>query len=286
MASELSSPRPKSGNDVISSEEINLNNVFLFLKEGRKVICTAIILGLLGSVIYLLFVKPTFTATANIQMATVSGKAIEEPDALAEKIKIPSYFSPEAIAECKSETGNWSPESFSKEIKVVLYRKAPILGLSFGAREPAAAQACVNAIYKNVQSNQQALIQPIIDVKTAQVTRLRKKVEEIEKATKEFGKNYSERKDYGATDLWFAITTANDKDIQALLTQINDLELALAPPQTMSTHLVTPSYVLDARPARRILLALTLGLSAGLFLGIALLLLENLSRRLRDQEAV
>lgn len=284
MASELFSTRSQRENEILSSEEISINDVFLFLKEGKKIICTMIFLGMLGAIIYLLLIKPTFTATANIQMASVSGKAIEEPDALAEKIKIPSYFSSESIAECKSGPGFWSPESFSKELKIVLYRKAPILGISFGAKDPAAAQACVTAVFKNVQSNQQTLIQPVIDVKTAQIARLRKKVDDIEKVTKEFERNYSERKAFGSTDLWFAITTANDKDVQTLLSQINELELALAPPQTMPTRLVTPSYVLDARPVRRIFVALALGLSCGFLGGIVLLFLRNCRRKLCDFE--
>ena len=76
-----------------NQDELSLVDILLFLSNTAKYMMIGTLLSLTVGISGYLYFPATYEATANIQMAFVSGKPIESPEILLEKIKLPLYFS-------------------------------------------------------------------------------------------------------------------------------------------------------------------------------------------------
>lgn len=258
-----------------SDDEMSVRDVVQFLRDGKRWIIGTILLCLAAGGAYALFAPARYEASANIEMATVAGTAVEAPNILAEKLKLPLYYSTATFRACHAENERPSPGEFLvDELKPAVNKNAPIVNVTFRGHSPGVAHDCLESVIADVKRNQSVLLKPILDTKKSQLFALQQKLEIAEKLitllpvkNKEFV--FDDPK-FSGSALLLATLLAKESEIKDLRNQINDMQIALAEPQTKSTSLVTPIYAPDIKAEPKTLLVLLSSAIAGVFLGILL----------------
>lgn len=258
-----------------SDDEMSVRDVVQFLKDGKRWIVGTILLCLLLGGAYALFAPARYEASANIEMATVAGTAVEAPNILAEKLKLPLYYSATTYQACHAENELPSPGEYLVEaLKPAVNKNAPIVNITFRGKSADIARDCLASVIADVKRNQGVLLKPILDTKKSQLFALQQKLEIAEKLitllpvkNKEFV--FDDPK-FSGSALLLATLLAKESEIKDLRNQINDMQIALAEPQTKGTSLVTPIYAPDIKAEPKPLLVLLSSAIAGIFLGILL----------------
>ena len=99
---------PNKNNDDVADADIGLIEMVQFLIDNRSWIAVWTFVALLLGSLYVFFKPAAFEATASIQVAMVSGEAVETAAVLNEKIKLPLYFSTGTLQTCAGD-GKPSP---------------------------------------------------------------------------------------------------------------------------------------------------------------------------------
>lgn len=273
---------PPGESDLYQEDEgISLHDIILFLIEGKKWILSTIAVFMLTGIAYALFAPPKYEATATIEMASVSGKIIEEPNILAEKLKLPLYYSAATYKACNVENEMPSPgEHLTHQLKPTVSKNAPIVRLKFNGDSAGEAKRCLEAVLADIRSNQNASLKPIFDTKKSQLQLLKQKLDAAEKLSAQLSLEklkleFSDPK-FPAAAMLLATLTQKDNEIKDLTEKVNDLELSLKPPQSRETSLVTPVYAPEIKASPNMILVLALSAIAGLFAGILLFLGKKL----------
>lgn len=256
--------------------EINLLDIYMFFKDGWKWIAASMLVCSLAGVVYALLATPIYEATANIEMAVVANVVVEAPAVLAEKLKIPTYYSTETINACGSNDSQVSGESLAQDLKPVINKNAPILIINYRNKSVDKAKKCLEAVLENIRADQNQISRPTLNSKQHLLKSLGDKLESAEKIKHQFGGkalsfDFNDPK-FSASTLLMSTLLANDREITDLRNQIFELNAALSAPQTREAYLSAPIYAPSKRvePKRsRIVLGAVLG---GLFLGLFFLL--------------
>lgn len=272
-----------------SDDEISLIDIFKFLKDGWVLLFLTTVVGFFGGVGYV-FIEPIkYQATANIQMATVADKAVESPDVLVEKLKLPLYFSEATINACDVGIQKTGGEYLTKSLNPNTNKNAPFVNISFEAKSAKVAKQCLAGVIEDIQSNQNILAKPVIDAKNNQLNMLKQKLVDSERFHNQLGVksvsfDFSDPK-FSASQLLIATVLMKDNEIKDLRYQITDLQAALEEPQTRTTHIVTPIYAPEQRvlPKRILIVISGMAALAGLFFGILLLLLHRTWKHIKQQ---
>ncbi|RJG02940.1 Wzz/FepE/Etk N-terminal domain-containing protein [Noviherbaspirillum sedimenti] len=231
----------------IPEEEMNLHDIVQFFKDGKRWIIASTLICLLLGGTYAMLTPAKFEASANLEMAMVAGTPVEVPSILAEKLKLPLYYSSETFNACQVEKALPSPgQVLASQLKPVANKNAPIVSIRFKGLSPDAAQRCLTSVISDVSKNQGALSKPILDTKKSQLHTLERKLAEAEKLlallpVKDMKFVFDDGK-FSASALLLATLMTKDHEITELRNQINDKQLDLAEPQTKGTTLVTPIY--------------------------------------------
>jgi uncharacterized protein involved in exopolysaccharide biosynthesis len=257
-------------------DEISLKDIIDFLLESWKSILSTSVLGVLGAVAYIAFTPNMYQATANIQVAKVAGTDVESPAILAEKLKMPTYYSQKTYSACNVMDDISPGEEIAKSLKPTLSKTAPIITVSYKEESPEIAQKCLESVLEDVRVNQKLLAKPIFDTKSYQLINLKQKLEAAEKTLKMLpSKNsnfdFTDSK-FSASTLLLATTLNKENEIKDLRTQVNDLEISLTEPQTRETFLAAPIYAPNQKVSPKRAIALVGGLVGGLFLGLILMM--------------
>jgi uncharacterized protein involved in exopolysaccharide biosynthesis len=253
-------------------DEISIKDIIDFLVESWKVIALGGIIGGLVATGYVFITPPKYQATANIQVAKVADTDVETPSTLVEKLKMPMYYSTESYSACKVMDKVEPGEVIAKNLKPVLSKTAPIINFSYKEDSPIDAQKCLESVLNDIRRNQNLLAKPILESKKNQLSNLKQKLEAAERVIKILPNqssnfDFSDTK-FSASALLLATTLSKENEIKDLLTQINDLEIALLEPQTREAFLTTPIYAPKQKVSPKRALILMGGLAAGLFFGL------------------
>lgn len=278
------SNEPMRGNE---NAEISLLDMYMFFRDGWKWMAASTLTCALAGVAYALFATPVYEATANIEMAVVANAVVEQPAVLAEKLKIPTYYSNETINACGSDESQASGESLAQELKPAVNKNAPVLIISYRSRSADNAKECLDAVLQNIRLDQNKISRPMLSLKQHLLKNLESRLESAEKVKHQLGGrtlrfDFNDPK-FSASTLLMSTLLANDKEISDLRNQIFELNAALSDPQTKEAYLSAPIYAPSKRvePRRsRIVIGATL---AGIFLGLFFLLGQKAKVYVRQQ---
>ncbi|MBI5330970.1 MAG: hypothetical protein HZB71_10195 [Betaproteobacteria bacterium] len=254
-------------------EESGLFDIFNFIADHWKIVIGIGIAGaaLLGS--YQSLIVPQYEANALVEMAQIRSSnsntnppvSVEPPGLLIQRLKIPTTYSPEAIKECGFGNQQNSAESMVGLVKVTLpNNQTPIVNISVRRSSPDLAKQCVRAVFEMIRAQQAELLKPYRDeLKTTLGTlraRLRENQAFMSKAQK--------------TGLYQTIYLARRDEWIYLTQKIDELERAseLGGDARLMAPIYAPS---EPVPAKRNLY-LVIGLFAGIFLGVVIVLFRKL----------
>jgi hypothetical protein len=276
---DKNSPPLSTPDEVIG---ISLHDVLLFVRDGRAWLITAAAAGLLAGLAYALSAPDKFQAAASVQVAMVANEAVEPAATLAEKLKLPLYYSSETHKACGLANAPDPGEELAKRLTPVVNRSAPLVSIRFEAETAEAAEHCLKAVLTHVQANQAQLAKPLLDAKSVQLNAFKKRLKNAEEVQQELTEKVagavSSRDKSSTPALLLAALSSTNQDIKEMITEISKLEAGLSATQTREAGLATPVYVRDIRTSLNRVFAVLEGAIAGLFLGLATLLTRNALR--------
>lgn len=251
--------------------EITLTDILWFFKVAAGKIITSIAVCFLGGATYYFTLPDVYEAVATIQMASVSGEAVETPAVLLEKIKLPTYFSTATMNACKHNNESFLPEKFAEVLRPTINKQAPFISFAVKANKSREALICLDAAIFDIKQNQLEIVKPIIERKKKKLKQLNEQL----RAKNEFDKQIQSLKPVtGSTSRWsesvFVVMpqALNGVELSELKRQIDLLEDQIVPPSALITTLVTPIYLPEAPVKKRPLFIFGLSLVLGVFLGI------------------
>ena len=260
-------------------DEISLTEIIDFFKESwKQLILGAVVGGAIGVGIALLL-PSKYQATAYIQVAKVANADVEAPNILLEKLKMPLYYSQKTFSECNVENTTEPGKAIANGLKPTLAKGAPIISISYKEKNIDDAKKCLESVLNDIQTNQNEIAKPIFEQKKNQLLNLKQKLESAEQFTKLLSSkkpnfDFSDSK-FSSSTLLLATTLSKENEVKDLRVQINDLETALAEPQTKEAYLTTPINAPNVRvEPKRSLIALG-SVIGGVFLTIGYLILRR-----------
>ena len=257
-------------------DEISLNDIIDFLSESWKTIALTGLMGIVGSIAYLWMTPSQYQAIANFQVARVASSDVEPPALLVEKMKIPSYYSQKTHLACNVIEAVNPGMAIVNNLKPTLSKTAPIINIKYQATSYKEAINCLEAVLGDVRDSQSILSKPIIATKSMHQLTLKQKLDASESFLKKLpikNSNYdfSDSK-FSSSALLLATTIMKENEIKDLQIHINDIELSLADPQTKETFLSAPIYASQQKVSPKRSIILMVGMMAGLFFGLVLVL--------------
>ena len=263
-----------SGEDELSIAEI----VDFFRESWKQIVLGGVVGGVIGVSVALL--SPSiYQATAYIQVAKVANADVEAPNILLEKLKMSMYYSQKTFTECNVENTIEPGKAIANGLKPTLSNGAPIISISYKDKNIDDAKKCLESVLNNIRTNQNEIAKPILEQRKNQLSNLKQKLESAEQITKLLSSkkpnfDFSDSK-FSASTLLLATTLSKENEVKDLRTQINDLEIALAEPQTKETYLTTPINAPNIRvEPKRSLIALG-SIVGGVFLAIGFLIVRR-----------
>jgi uncharacterized protein involved in exopolysaccharide biosynthesis len=232
-------------------DEISLLDIVDFFRESwKQILVSGIVGGTLG-VGYALISPSIYQATANIQVSKVAGSDVETPSVLVEKLKMPMYYTQSTFTACNVMDRSEPGDAIAKGLKPTLSKNAPIISITYKEKSTEDAKKCLEGVLSDIRTNQNILAKPILETKNNQLANLKQKLESAEKilkilSTKNPNFDFSDSK-FSASTLLLATTLNKENEVKDLRTQIGDLEIALAEPQTKEASLTTPIHAPSAR---------------------------------------
>jgi hypothetical protein len=244
------------------STENDDDNLIDYLKASvRNVLASTFVCLLCGAVYY--FVEPNlYAATVTVQVSKVAGELIETPDVLLEKIKIPTYFTGQALRVCGLGEVDGSKSNFADKLKPAISKSTLFITFTAQARTSQEAQACLEVVTEEIRKSQAWIAQPLIDrVKqshdqlVAQLEIAQEKMKQIQLINSAFTTTPSDIHLLGRI-LAFSQATIIRSELIELKREITSIENKLLPPQTSSMAIVAPIYASEVPINKRPLLVL------------------------------
>lgn len=260
-----------------SDDEIRLIDIFNFLKEGRVLIFATTFVGFFGGIGYGYYLPAMYKATAYIQVAQVANIAIETPESLIEKLKLPLYFSEATINACDIGRLNDPFEYLSKNLKPVITPNNAFIKISYETDSTKSAVQCLTGVVDLIGLRQSALIKDSIDYQNNYANTLKLQLENLKTLRKKLELRYlylNNVTDISASQLLYAVMIAKDIEARDIEKKLFDLQLAMHESQTHTARLVAPVYASEHKISPNRKLIAGIATLAGLFLGISLLLLR------------
>ncbi|QWD48029.1 hypothetical protein G6658_01650 [Polynucleobacter paneuropaeus] len=278
-------------------DEISLLDILRFLKSAYKTILVFGALGLAIAIAYLVITPNRFEAVAQIQMAQTSGANnnnnninninnnnnlnslginVEEPALLIARLSSPSSFSAGVIAACGQQAQSNPALATAQTIKL-----APIKGISNVVElktvgpTSEAASICAQAIFELIKTSQAQIQAPYLE--EAQ-TRLTEDGIRLDQA-----KALVAKTDKSGAVMGAATYLSTRDEIKFLSDQIALLQDLISFSQSHVTRLVSPIYASDNPVAPKKRIALLVGLSGGLLLGLLIALGRQMWTKLESQ---
>jgi LPS O-antigen subunit length determinant protein (WzzB/FepE family) len=268
----------------LSDDELSLTEIIDFFTENWKKIITGSFIGGVLGVAYALITPAIYEATAYIQVGKVANIDVENPALLSEKIKLPMYLSQNTNAKCETSGKKL------KKLNSKILNNTSIIKITHKAKSPDDAKHCLESVLLDIRKNQNEIAVPNLESKKNQLTNLKQKLESAEQITKLLSSkkpnfDFSDPK-FSASTLLLATTLSKENEVIDLRTQISDLELALAEPQTKEAYLTTPIYSPDIRvEPKRTMIVLISTIVGGLII-IGFLIMRKTLRKVKVPKAV
>lgn len=236
------------------NDEVSLFDVYEFLRDGWKTIVGLSALGLVCGVAISFVLPEKYQAIGAIESAEVAGKPVDKLQALAQKMRSPTYYSDATIAACGLSDQVGPADRLAKSLNPSVARESSYVAVSIEARTPDDARRCLGAVMEDVRRNQEPLarasrqrVQDEIRLATEQLSRAtqlrdqqialniqrldvaKEKLAAAERFVSEFESrimNFDFRNDqFSASSLLLATLQSKQNEVKDLQIQIDELDM-------------------------------------------------------------
>lgn len=258
-------------------EEITLKDITNSLVESWKTLAITGVSGLLASAGYLLVTPNQYQATAQIRVAQISmnnntsplGINIEEPKLLLTRLKLPTTYTEQEIKDCGLSDQPQYAQSIPalakfSEVKGV----ESIIELKVNRPTKEVANACAESLFKNIQTSQSMLIKPYTDEAEKLLVKYQERLNYVQ--------HLVVRADKSGAAL-SAVYLANRDEIKFLSDEISRLNNLITSAEMRQTKLIAPIHTSDHPVFPKKQNSMVIGLIAGIFLGLAFILVKRTS---------
>ena len=268
-------------------DEISLKDIIDFLMESWKTIVSVGLLGLLGSVGFLAVTPNQYEATAQIQMAQISannnntnplGVNVEEPNLLMARLKLPTTYSAVEIKACGLEGQKMPAESLVSMSKFSAVKGVgSIIELKIRMESREQVVLCAQALFENIRESQNQIIKPYIEEAKGLLTKYQARLKEAQELVTRADKS-------GAA--LSAAYLANRDEVKFLTDESIRLNTFVTSGDARQAKLVSPIYSSGAAVFPKKKITLMVGLLAGLFLGLLLVMVRKVWSNYRANQQV
>lgn len=270
----------------VADGEISLLGLYEFVKEGWVTIAATTVLGGVIGFGTALVLPEKFVATASIQPARVLGEDVEKVEVLAEKMRSPTYYSQQTHAACDLADRENPGQTLATALNPNMARKSAFVSVTFKSTSSNTSVACLNAVLADVKLNQNATVERQIALATATL----KNEKEQLKLDEDFVSRMFQRtltsdfKDtqLSSSQLLYGMLLSKQNEIANLKGSIQKAELLLSEPQTMAASFTTPIYSPSQKVGPNRLLIDVIGVLAGGFTGLMLLVLRRAAKHIKQ----
>lgn len=264
-------------------DEISLKDIIDFLMESWKTIVGVGLLSLLGSVGFLAVTPNQYEATAQIQMAQISannnnntnplGVNVEDPSLLMARLKLPTTYSAAEIKACGLEGQKMPAESIVSMSKFSAVKGvSSIIELKIRMESREQAVLCAQALFENIRESQNQIIKPYIEEAKGLLTKYKARLKEAQELVTRADKS-------GAA--LSAAYLANRDEVKFLTDESIRLNTFVTAGDARQAKLVSPIYASEAAVFPKKKITLMMGLLAGLFLGLLLVMVRKVWKSYR-----
>ncbi len=264
----------------ITDDEISIKDIIDFLVESWKAIIATGMLGAAAALAFVMLTPSQYEATAQIQMAQISisnnnnnnntnplGSNVEPPSLLIARHQVPSTYTEDEIKACGLEGKKMPQESLSKLAKFTPVKGVDsIVELKIRLESKEGALACAQALFANVKESQSLIIKPYIEEAKSLLAKYQVRLQETQALVAKADKSGSALS---------AAYLANRDEVKFLTDESIRLNALITSGDARQTKLVAPVYVSDLPVFPKKSVSLVVGLLAGLFVGLLLVLLRK-----------
>jgi len=247
----------------INGDGFELTDIVRFIRRSWLLILASAATGLVAAVVFLLGAPRHYEATISIQIAQMTdiGKgvivAVETPAMLAQRMRLPSSYSAEALTACGIAPGG-VPEALVSSIRVSTPRDlGPVVNLTLRRTDRDLARQCATAVFAMVREQHTVMLQD--------------NTNEIQKELEYYQSRVMAQQELIASmeKGGLAVTViylVQREVIGQLLKKIDDIEHRKA--RVTPTRLMSPVYVTSDAVSPRWNIVINLGVLAGLLVGV------------------
>lgn len=253
-----------------SDEEISLIDLLLFLKKFWKKILGMGVVGVIVAITFLLLIPNQYEAVANITMGKIApgGANIEEPQALINRMGMPTSFDAVTLAACDLSETNKLATQLSKAIKLSIPKGVTnVVELKVLRASPDLAKSCAASVFELISKSQAQMVQAIAQGSTHKNTTRLAKVNERLTQDKALLVRADQPKG-GVSATYFALLS----EIRNLEDEREKLQGLADGVNIQDAQLQSSVYIADAPVYPKKAMSMAIGLFGGLFLGLAIVL--------------
>ncbi len=267
----------------VADDEISLLDIYEFLKDGWATIAATTVLG--GAIgIGTAFVIPEkFLASATIQPARVLGEDVEKVSVLAEKLRSPTYYSPQTAFACDVKEAT----SLASALNPNVARNSAFVSVSFKSTNINTSVACLNAVLDDVKLNQNDIAQRHIALSQSQLNNEKEQLKVAQafvaaRSDKTMTFDFKDAQ-FSASQLLLATLQSKQREITDLKNRIQRTGLLLTEPQTKTASFTTPIYSPPHKVEPKRSLIAVISVLAGGFVGLMLLVFRRVIKQIKEQ---
>jgi len=262
-------------------DEISIKDIIDFLIEHWKTILGFGVAGLITALMFAFLMPSQYEAKAQIKMAQIGvnnnnvnplGVNVEEPALLIARMKLPTSFNQATIQRCGLNGEKDAAKVLVKKVKLSAVKGAPsVVDLSIQAESKELADACVAATFDLIKQTQKAIAEPFIIEAKSKLSEYQKRLDD--------SRSVMLRADKSGAALSAAYLATRD-EVKYLMDEVSRLQDFVNSGDTRMTQLTAPIYVIDHPVFPKKRLTVTVGLMAGLFLGLLFVMGRHAYRRM------
>ncbi len=159
----------------VNQDKNSLLATYEFFSNGWKTLVGFSVIGLSAGIIATFVLPERYEASALIKPATVGSGVVDnkpwmtEPQpvetmaVLSEKMRAPSYYSPQTIEACGLSGNIRASKTLAERLRPTVVRGSTFVAVSYYSRSPEDAAKCLQFVLSDVVQNQAQLARPIID---------------------------------------------------------------------------------------------------------------------------
>lgn len=266
----------------VTKDEISVEDVINFFLESWKVILVTGLIGILGAAGFIAVMPSQYEATARIQMMQIGsvsnttnplGVNLEDPNLIIARLKLPSSYEFNQVKACGIDQ-----ENYPNELLVGLVKLEPVKGVSSIVELKIRMQSkdhainCAQAVFYKIRDSQNAIMKPHIEEAKVLLKKYQIRLLEAQSIIGRADK---------AGDAFSAVYLINRDEMKFLTDESIRLNAFISSSETRQAKLVAPIYASDIPVFPKKKISLLMGLLAGLFLGVFIVMVRKFWRGYR-----